>query len=70
MYEMKITQNEIDGRLNMAEEKKVVKLKTQQNNPILNTKRKEDFFFNEVSCGTSPRVLPHIIGVSEGEGAQ
>lgn len=43
MYEMKITQNKIDGRLNMAEEK-VVNLKTQQNNPILNTKRKEDFF--------------------------
>ena len=44
MYEMKITQNRIDGRLNMAEEK-AVNLKTQQNNPILNTKRKEDFFF-------------------------
>ena len=44
MYEMKITQNRIDGRLNMAEEK-AVNLKTQRNNPILNTKRKEDFFF-------------------------
>lgn len=66
MHEIKSTLDTINSKLNIPEEK-LINMKTWKRNQY-ETQREKRIFKNEVSCGTTSRVLTHTNGISEGGG--